>query len=152
MKNYSHLADEPEPIADACRRAQLFLRENNVDDVLEYAKSRPRIKEKTKLALIADIDRFAAANTAKGLYRGATYLFSRFMYWGSFCISGVGRSVCPPDIADVHGQEGDESNITIEGDKIRFNATEALLEVEVLKREGKMRQAEAMLSLARLIS
>merc|ERR1711991_504696 len=49
----------------------------------------------------------------------------------------------------VHGEDKIDSNITIEGDKVRFNEYEALLEVEVLKREGKMRQAEAMLSLIR---
>lgn len=77
-EDLSYLADEPEPISDACRRAQLWLKENNVDQIIEYVKGRPRMKEKTKLALIADLDRYAAANTPKGLYRGSSPCFQFF--------------------------------------------------------------------------
>ena len=62
--------DEPDPASDACRRTQLWLRDTQVDDMLEYVRSRPRISERSKLALVADIERFAAAGTGKGLYKG----------------------------------------------------------------------------------
>ena len=148
-EDLSYLADEAEPIADACRRAQLWLRENTVDEMMEYVKSRPRIKEKTKLALVADLDRFAAANTPQGAYRGATKLFSHFIYWASFCVSGIGKSVHPPELGDVRQADGTDARIVIDGGKVRFNAREAEMEVQVLMMEGKRRQAEALMNLVR---
>ena len=85
----SYLADEPDPVADACRRTQLWLRDTQVEDMLSYTRTRTRLNEKTKLALIADIERFANASTAKGLYRGGTLLFKHFIYWGSFCVINI---------------------------------------------------------------
>jgi len=82
----SYLADEAEPITDACRRAQLWLRDSDVDHLIEYVKTRSRISEKSKLALIADIDRFAASHTQPGLYRGGTFLFHHYLYWAPFVV------------------------------------------------------------------
>ena len=55
----SSLSNEPVPVADACRRAQLWLRDTAVREMVQYVK-RTRLPEKTKLALVTDIERFGA--------------------------------------------------------------------------------------------
>lgn len=139
----SYLADEAEPITDACRRAQLWLRDSDVDHLVEYVKSRSRISEKSKLALIADIDRYAASYTQAGLYRGGTFLFSHYLYWASYVVSGVGRGVHPPEIGEVSNEKL-APNIEVEGEKVRFNVEEAEYEAEVLRLEGRYEESQAM--------
>ena len=55
----------------------------------------------------------------------------------------------PPELGVDNTDNKLNSNIKIEGDKVRFNLQEAEMEIEVLKLEGKAQQAQTMEKLVR---
>ena len=55
----------------------------------------------------------------------------------------------PPELGVDNTDNKLNSNIKIEGDKVRFNLQEASFEIEVLKLEGKAQQAQTMEKLVR---
>ena len=68
--------------------------------MVTYLKS-TRIADKSKVSLIVDVERFAGAQAKTGLNpsemskRDKQMLFSHFIYWGSFVVSGAARCVHP---------------------------------------------------------
>ena len=149
IKFYAELANYSsarQPIADACRCAQLWLRDCKAREAIAFLNNSPLLPA-TRIALIEQIESFLNPVALKKKFNenninvtgtdvGDRKLFNHFLYWGSFCISGQTGNVHHPELtraditdAQLAAELNDDRKLDIE------------FERDILRLEGKEESA-----------
>lgn len=152
VKFYADLstyANSRQPIADASRGAQLWLRDATAREIIAYLNNSPML-EKTRLELIEQLQAylnpvpikksFGQVNpTISATDLGDRKLFNHFLFWGSFVVSGTTGAVHIPELV-----QADITDAQVAAELNDDGALDIEFERDILKLEGKTEDAQIL--------
>lgn len=145
----SNYANSRQPIADASRGAQLWLRDANARDIIAYLNNTPLL-DSTRNELIEQLQAYLNPVPVKKSFGqvnpnisatdlGDRRLFSHFLFWGSFVVSGTTGAVHIPELV-----QADVTDAQLAAELNDDGALDIEFERDILKLEGKEEEAKLL--------